>query len=200
MLENINGLKWIGDLSLEDADVLFQYGKKSKNILEFGCGGSTQILAQCFPKNLTSVDTDPRWILATQRRLDQIKDGSKVKFSSYTTNFNDQFDLILVDGVDHLRREFAIETWKYLSINGVMIFHDTRRFQDFQNAAWVAQLYFNEISKIDVNARASNEKSSNLTIIHKKTHEPYINWNYTENKPLWSYGTLDGEQELWIKN
>jgi predicted O-methyltransferase YrrM len=200
MLTHINGLKWIGDLSLEDADILASYAKQSKQILEFGCGGSTQILAQCQPSVLISVDTDSRWIDITKTRLEKLTNIPQVLFQTYTTSFNQSFDLILVDGVDNLRREFAIETWKYLSVGGVMMFHDTRRFQDFQNAAWVAQLYFNEISKIDVNAQTSNGKSSNITIIHKKAHEPYVNWNHTENKPQWAYGTLDGEQELWIKN
>lgn len=199
MLEHINGLKWIGDLSLEDADVLAQYGRQSQEVLEFGCGGSTQILSQC-SKNIISVDTDPNWIAATERRLLQISRYNSVQFLPYTTEFTQQFDLILVDGVDHLRRQFAIDTWRYLNVGGVMLFHDTRRFQDFQNAAWVAQLYYNEISTIDVNARASNDKSSNITIIHKKAHEPYVNWNYTEGKPLWAYGTLNGEQELWTQN
>lgn len=199
MLEHIIGLKWIGDLSLEDADVLANYSKRSDNILEFGCGGSTQIISQCCSKSIISVETDTKWIAATQERINKIG-ATPVQFLNYTTQFDKQFDLIFVDGVDSLRREFAIETWKYLNVGGVMLFHDTRRFQDFQNAAWVAQLYFNEIATIDVNAKASNDQSSNITVIHKKNYEPYVNWNYTEDKPIWAYGTLDSEQELWTRN
>lgn len=199
MLEYIKGLKWIGDLSLEDADVLAFYGQKSQDVLEFGCGGSTQILAQT-SQNIISTDTDPNWIAATKRRLSQLDDHKPVIFLPYTTEFVQTFDMILVDGVDHLRRQFAIDTWRYLKAEGVMLFHDTRRFQDFQNAAWIAQLYHNEISRMDINAAASNNKSSNITVIHKKNHEPYVNWNHTENKPQWAYGTLDGEQALWATN
>lgn len=196
MLKNLIGIKWIGDLSLEDADVLARYAKSSKNILEFGCGGSTQILSQC-SQNIISVDTDPKWIEVTEHRLTQISRRNSVKFLSYTTEFDQQFDLILVDGVDNLRRQFAIETWQYLKEGGVMLFHDTRRFQDFQNAAWIAQLHHNEISQIDINARASNDKSSNITVIHKKIYEPYVNWNHIEGKPQWSYGNLDSSHPLW---
>jgi hypothetical protein len=30
--------------------------------------------------------------------------------------------------------------------------------------------------------------SSNISVIKKKVREPYVNWNHTEGKPLWSYG------------
>lgn len=195
MLKNLQNIKFIGDLSLEDADLLAGYAQTANSILEFGSGGSTQIFAQFEASTVISVETDINWIQLTQTRLKQI--NKEVKFVSYTTDFNQLFDLIFVDGVDYLRRDFAIETWKYLKDSGVMIFHDTRRFQDFQNAAWVAQLYFNEIKRIDVNAAASNGCNSNITVLHKKAHEPYVNWNLTESKPQWAYGTLNEDSPLW---
>jgi len=197
MLNNLQNIKFIGDLSLQDADLLAHYGKLSKNILEFGSGGSTHIFSQCGAKSILSVETDSYWIEATKLKLTQINNHTPVEFLPYTTNFNSNFDLIFVDGIDNLRREFAIETWKYLTIGGVMIFHDTRRFQDFQNAAWIAQLYFNEISNIKVNCVASDGLNSNITVIYKKQHEPYVNWNQVEGKPQWSYGTLKDDHELW---
>lgn len=198
MLSTLGKIKFIGDLSLEDADVLAGHAQNSKSILEFGVGGSTQVMAQCGADHMRCVDTDQAWIEITAKRLTQLKNATPVMFTTYTTNFAEQYDLILVDGVDHLRREFAINTWQYLKSGGVMLFHDTRRFQDFQNAAWVAQLYFNEISSIDVNARASNGCSSNITVLHKKTLEPYVNWNHTENKPAWAYGAImDENLPLW---
>lgn len=195
-----SGLRWVGDLSLEDADLLACYGQHCKHILEFGCGGSTQIFAQCNPSSIISVETSTEWIGETRKNLSKIDKAVTVQFVGYTTTFDHTFDLVFVDGVDHLRRQFAIDTWKYLEVGGVMIFHDTRRFQDFQNAAWVSQLYFNEIETIEVNQRASNNKSSNLTVLHKKQHEPYVNWNFTENKPLWAYGTLNHDKDLWTQN
>ena len=155
-------------------------------------------MAQSGAESIISVETDAGWIDLTKQRLNQIDNSTPVEFVAYTTQFDQQFDLILVDGVDHLRREFGIETWKYLRPGGVMLFHDTRRFQDFQNAAWIAQLYFNEITSIDVNAPASNGVSSNITVLHKKEHEPYINWNDVEDKPKWAYGIPDGvDRPLW---
>lgn len=195
-----SGLKWVGDLSLEDADVLSRYAMQSPHILEFGCGGSTQIFSQCGCYKIVSVETNTDWVKQTLTNLQKIDKHSPVEFLPYTTHFNNSFQLIFVDGIDHLRREFAINTWKYLDLGGVMIFHDTRRFQDFQNAAWVSQLYFNEIVKIDVNQPASNNKSSNLTVLHKKQHEPYVNWNFTEDKPQWAYGSLNYDKDLWTQN
>lgn len=199
MLKQLKDVKFIGDLSLQDADVLANYARQSNSILEFGTGGSTQIIAQCNPGINISIETDPEWIAVTQRRLTQL-DATPVEFYSYAdlaiATQNKTFDLIFVDGVDYLRREFAINMWPLLNINGVMIFHDTRRFNDFQNAAWVAQLFFNEISSIDVNAIASNGKSSNMTILHKKVNEPYENWNHTEDKPLWAYAAESNSEDL----
>jgi len=192
--ENLKDIKFVGDLSLEDADLLAFYGFRSDAILEFGVGGSTQILSQCLPDLLVSVETDPEWIAKTENRLSQLTEITKPLFCAYGNHPSHKYDLIFVDGVDHLRRQFAIDTWSFLAETGVMIFHDTRRFEDFQNAAWVAQLFHNEIDSIDINV-----DNSNMTIIHKKKLQPYVNWNYTEDKPLWAYGlhpNPNGE-ELW---
>ena len=197
-MEYSKGMEWIGDLSLEDADLLAQYGKNYRGrILEFGCGGSTQIFAQSSNNEIISVDTDSNWISVTQKRLNRINKAVPVRFMPYTVDFEGRFDIIFVDGIDHLRREFAIATWKYLAVGGVMLFHDTRRSEDFQNVARLAQLFHNEIDLILVNASASNHKSSNITVIRKKASEPYVNWNNVEGKPKWSYGTLEDDQPLW---
>jgi precorrin-6B methylase 2 len=190
-------LKFIGDLSLEDADLLALYGKRAKRILEFGCGGSTQIFSQCNPDRLVSIETNQDWIEVTKRRVAKLG-GTEPDFRPYDfIPMTEQFDLIFVDGIDSLRRDFALGTWKMLAVGGSMIFHDTRRFQDFQNVAWVAQTYFNEILTINVNSRARNNKSSNMTTILKKEHEPYVNWNYSEGKPLEAYGDLSGNDEFF---
>jgi predicted O-methyltransferase YrrM len=204
-LQYLDNFKFIGDLSLQDADVLCSYGRQAKRILEFGVGGSTQLFAQCKPSLFYSVETDQEWIGLTRKRLDLIPDKTNPVFFLYNnlpeiTN-GQKYDLIFVDGVDDKRLDFAIKTWNSLDVGGVMIFHDTKRPQDFKNAAWVAQLYFNEISRMYINATASNGKSSNLTVLVKKAHEPYVNWNYEENKPLSSYSVPGTESmELWSQS
>jgi hypothetical protein len=109
------------------------------------------------------------------------------------------FDLIFVDGIDKLRLEFAMQTWNFLAPDGFMIFHDTRRQGDFANLCNLATQHWNEIKRIDVNKPASNGVSSNISVIHKKVKEEYVNWNYAENKPLWTYGVnhMPKDAKLW---
>jgi len=196
MLEDI---KFIGDISIQDADVLLSYARVSDNVLEFGCGGSTQVFAQAHNKiKIISVDTSNEWIDVTRKNVNKIGHSSNITFLNYTTTFTTNFDLIFVDGVDELRKEFAIKTWKKLKIGGVMIFHDTRRQGDAKNALDVALTFHNEIESIHVNKKASNGVASNLTILLKKIKEPYVNWNLTENKPTWAYnGLLAADNPLY---
>lgn len=203
MLTEIGSIKFIGDLSLQDADVFAKYGKKSKYPIEFGAGGSTHILAQCGCQLVTTIETDPNWIHITEKRLSQIENRSPVTFFSYS-QIDDlikdkEYDFVFVDGVLELRGDFAHKLWKHLKPNGVMIFHDTRYKQQFDHAMYLSSIYFNEIELIEINARASDGKSSNMTVIHKKEYEPYVNWNYNENKPLWSYGSQPNTEDfpLW---
>lgn len=203
MLENIKGLRWIGDLSLEDADIIAGYAKRSKHILEFGSGGSTQIFAQCGAKSVTSIETDQNWIDRTQARLKQLPNATPVEFHNYKTSFDQVYDLIFVDGIYQLREEFAHAAWHNLNhINGVMIFHDTRRWWDAGFALDTAKKFYIEVGNIEVNAKASNGRSSNVTVLHKKFAEPYENWNLTENKPHWAYGGVPDTDDhpLWQYN
>lgn len=196
----IRGVKFVGDLSLQDADILAYYARISLSVLEFGCGGSTQIFAQLC-RSVTSVETDYDWMSLTQKRLANIGTTNYVDFCPYGTDLSGaKFDLIFVDGVDQFRRQFGVDTWPLLNTGGVMIFHDTRRDRDFQNAAFVAQTYFQEVEQMDVNAKASDGQSSNLTVLTKKIAEPYVNWNESEGKPAWAYGDprYDGDIPAWI--
>tara|TARA_B110000285_G_C14800115_1_gene457000 strand:- start:45 stop:659 length:615 start_codon:yes stop_codon:yes gene_type:complete len=199
-MKNLINKKWIGDLSLQDADVLVEYANKSSSILEFGVGGSTQLFAQCGGEELLSIDTSTGWIGLTEKRLNQFEAAREVRFCEYNdwkTIATSKYDLIFVDGVEPLRLEFASESWNLLREGGIMIFHDTFRTIDIHNCTTIIQLFFNEISRIDINAAAQNGKSSNLSIIHKKESQLYEDWNYTENKPLWAYGDDFTRLDLW---
>ena len=152
-LENIKDIFWIGDLSLQDADILAQYSRKSSSVIEFGVGGSTHIIAQCTAHNSINVETDPKWIAITKSHIDRIVDNpSKVTFCQYKEMdaliANKTFDLVFVDGIDDLREDFANKTWPLLSEHGVMIFHDTRRLADFKNVIHVAEANFLEVKNI----------------------------------------------------
>lgn len=187
-------IKFVGDLSAEDASVLaeFAYGN---SVLEFGSGGSTQIFAQV-ADSVTSVETDPTWVEKTRKNVLCLDDPKPVEFVPYDLfKFDQPYGVIFVDGVPNKRLQFAENAWKCLDGGGFMIFHDTRRFEYFKEAAWIIQLFFAEIQRVEVNYR-----DSNMTVIRKRG-EPlhYVNWNETEGKPLWAYGAAerpDGEG-LW---
>lgn len=202
MHQNLKNLAWIGDLSLEDADVLAGYARRSSQALEFGAGGSTQILAQCCKESVVSVETSSHWVALTKKRLDKLPTQVPVTFVDYQTEFDRMFDLIFVDGVYHLRQGFAFDTWKNLRVGGVMLFHDTRRWWDVEYALDTAKKFSNQVKQIDINACASNGVSSNITVLHKKIEEPYVNWNELENKPIWAYGAVPDTEDypLWSYN
>jgi precorrin-6B methylase 2 len=186
---------FVGDLSTADAEVLHSLGSNSDRILEFGVGGSTQIFAQCHPDTLVSVETDPAWIERTKANLARIEGNyTPPSFVPYDLFTGGTFDLIFVDGVPDKRLDFAIKTWPTLRVGGRMVFHDTRRFEYFREAAWVAQSFFNEIRRMEINAG-----NSNLTIIEKGPVLSYENWNLTEGKPMWAYGKdeIPEGERLW---
>lgn len=219
MLKYLGKIKFIGDLSLEDADILAKYAKQSFRVLEFGVGGSTQILSQCLPTQLVSVDNSEFWINITKERVQSLIEEThnpvinKPEFYFWDSNkdlntelhsilsrYNSAFfDTIFVDGFWHYRKPFGLASWDLLKPNGVMIFHDTKRNFDFEIAVDLAKEKFTEIKLIETNAEASNGKSSNMTVLHKKISEPYVNWHNTEGKPEWAYGdpTYKGKLLPW---
>jgi hypothetical protein len=175
-------MDYIGDLSLQDAAVLEEFARKSPNILEFGVGASTQIFSQCLPTHLTSVETDANWIKLVESKISSFSTKVIPKFLTYTTSFDCQYNLIFVDGVDNLRLDFAINTFKYLPVGGWMLFHDTRRLNDFGNALNLIGQY-----PLEVGTCHFNYKNSNITAIQKKHYEPYINWQTVEGKQPQQY-------------
>jgi hypothetical protein len=106
---------------------------------------------------------------------------SFVGFGAHPTQ--QSFDLIFVDGIDTLRRPFAIHTWPLLVAGGVMLFHDTRRSQDVANVLAVCAEFHSEVGAVSF-----NEDESSTSIIYKRTPLQYVNWNLVEGKPHWMYG------------
>lgn len=188
--------EFVGDLSIPDAKALAALGSQATHILEFGAGGSTQLFAQCRPERLVCVETDPRWVTRTKENLSRIgHDGWTLPhFVPYELFTDGQFDLIFVDGVPDKRLEFALRVWPMLELGGKMIFHDTRRFEYFKEAAWLIQSFFAEVRRVDI-----NQNGTNLTVIEKGEPVAYENWNLTEGKPLWAYGaeSMPEGERLW---
>lgn len=195
-------LRYIGDISAADAEVLADLAEDSTSILEFGCGASTQVMAHYKGIGLmVSVDTDQGWIEKTKGNLKILGIQDEVGFSDYYKFMDERtpkgpFDFIFVDGVDALRREFAIKIWPYLQVDGTMAFHDTRRAHDFRNVLEVLANFQNEVGMVSF-----NYDGSNITLIQKKELEPYDNWQITENKQPWQlgYGEIPAEELVKIK-
>ena len=108
----------------------------------------------------------------------------------------DGVDLIFIDGIDHLRRGFALDAWNGLKDGGVMIFHDTRRPSDQANVLAVVAARYNEIRSVTLNEAIDGE-SSNISVITKKTSEPYVNWNLAEERPPWRIGYGEPPESFW---
>lgn len=180
-------IEFVGDLSVADATVLVNQCLNAMYILEFGAGGSTQIFAQMIPRVLISVETDQRWAEAVRREIhEKLPDHTQPLMIGYTENFWHKFDVIFVDGADDKRLDFAIATWDALRGGGTMLFHDTRRPADLENALIVANKYGAEVEAIEVNAL-----NSNITILRKRESPlHYENWHEAEGFPETAYSLL----------
>lgn len=180
-------MKFVGDLSKADAELLSQYARMSNRLLEFGVGGSTMVFAQAVPEHteIISMDTHAGWLRLTKQRLEnELRVRKKVRFGLFDRTHDlskvipsGPFDLIFVDGLDELREPFALAGWDRLEVGGVLLLHDTRvaKWQDM-----VARLLVTCYNEIDV--VRCNERSSNITAIVKKKRVDYVNWNDTEGR------------------
>lgn len=196
---------YVGDLSVQDANLLCARCRSANSILEFGVGASTQIFAQVAPvfAEIVSVETNSSWVVRTKAILDLMNLGRRIKFLTYDewqyaitspTGAGPalaHYDMIFDDGVDNLRADFAARSWPFLKVGGCLILHDTRRRQDFLNVTNFSQQHYLEISTIEVNAG-----SSNLTVMTKKLPEPYVDWNVVENRSPVMYGSGGLEETL----
>ena len=205
MLEHILKLKWVGALSLEDADVLAKFGKESTSILEFGVGGSTMIFAQTLINkgSVISLDTSTLWITEVKKRMSLIGKHAPVEFHliediPLLKASGCNFDLIFIDGRGVQRLEIALSTWEMLTPNGVMLFHDTRKQQDVLMVQDFIVQKITDIECVQYNIPASNGKDSCITVITKRQlpfqmhRYQYIDQQSEEEyRELWTFGRME---------
>jgi hypothetical protein len=173
-------LRYVGDISRQDAQVLADHAGAAHRILEFGVGASTQVLAQVAPPGaiVTAVETDPDWVARTEYHLGLFGVRARVDFVSYREWLAREvgvIDLAFVDGLPELRPDFAGRAWRALRVGGVLLVHDTRRAGD---VAWLLDLLKSQ--HLEVDSVAMNVRASNITVVRKKVAEPYVNWNMAE--------------------
>lgn len=198
-------MKYLGDISRQDVMVLSRLARQANHLLEFGVGGSTQVLAQSKPwqAQLIAVDTDPHWLSRTQEILNHLP----VHLETCTFLLYDDWlvhaaqlahqqglwDFVFIDLKDELRLAAAESAWPWLKLQGILAFHDTRRQRDLRHVLQFVDKYYLEISRIDFNS-----ESSNISLIHKKIAEPYQNWNQAERRAAWQTGAEPPPQD-WLK-
>lgn len=194
-------LKFIGDLSTQDARLIEKYARGASAVLEFGVGGSTQIIAQSVSQNahFLSLDTDPAWITTTELNLQRLGVQSRceiLRYEHWTPTPGEHFDLIFDDGSPDLRLEFALRCFSHLRIGGFLLFHDTRGLHHVKNVTRVIEAFHESIGRVTFN-EAVDGITSNITVIEKKVKEPYVNWNEIEGRPPWAFGHGVVPDEFW---
>lgn len=194
--------KYIGDISVQDAALLEHYASKARSVLEFGVGGSTHVIAQSVASGVPflSLDTHDGWIETTRGNLRRLGVEDRCRMAPYKDWPPDtaRFDMIFDDGADDLRLDFALRSFPLLAVGGVMLFHDTRRPGDIRNVLAVVEAFFEHIEHVHLNERF-NGVSSNITVIQKKSQEPYVNWHAVEGKPSWAYGHAVAPEDFLSK-
>ena len=178
---------YIGDLSQNDALILKELAQQSNQILEFGVGASTQILAYYGTGSLVTVETDLKWTERTKENLKLLGIPKEPYFEDYYTFMQKYIvggcDLIFDDGADEFRLPFALKTWPHLKIGGYLLFHDTRRQSDVNNIGEFIKVHSPEIESVYI-----NKNHSNITVIKKKSAEFYEDWNVVEGREPWESG------------
>ncbi len=190
----------IGDLSEQDIRVLGRFAVEAKQcVIEFGCGGSTQIFATFVMPNISviSFDTSDEWIKRTQDNFQKlnIHRFPAVQFKHYhqlagiTAVGVNACDLMFNDGLRDKRVEFATLAWQALSPGGHLLWHDCRRPQDqFEIVQFVAD-HADEVETLHL-----AYEHSNLAVIKKRRLLPLEDWH--KNVPLWLLGAADQPNPL----
>jgi SAM-dependent methyltransferase/precorrin-6B methylase 2 len=183
-------MKYVGDLSSQDASVLETFGRKSRSILEFGMGASTQVLGQSLAPGarLVSLETDPAWMARTRRNLDILgvppEACELLPYQGWEESCAGRsFDFIFVDGVGHERDRFARAAFPLLEVGGWILFHDTRRAPDLRNLVELIMAHHTEVGETRINF-----DHSNLSGFQRKVPEPYQDWNVAEGRNEWMTG------------
>jgi len=188
-------LLYIGDISRNDAKILYNYASQSQNILEFGCGGSTQVLAHS-PANIISIDTEQHWIDRTIENISALNLKMpkfyhwKNRHTIINTLKENSIDMVFDDGNPPERKPFFDEIFKFIKVGGILLGHDTRL-----ESMWIYKAihdHQNEITTVSI-----NEGDSNITVITKGCPRPYRNWNIDEGRENWEFSSPNKPSD-WI--
>jgi len=164
-----------GDLSRADAIELCRICD-GRDVVEFGAGGSTLLLARC-AASLHTWDTSEDWLGGTGRRVSQIPDRTCDPAFTLSATVPDDVpdcDVLWVDGFSGQRRAWAARHLPRAA--ECVILHDSRKSVAWGALAEVVRKHALRIRRIDM-----HPDESNLIVIWTR-REPleYENWNGTE--------------------
>lgn len=170
-----------GDISRNDVRVLIELCT-GKNVIEFGVGGSTLILAQVASK-LTSYDTSQEWIDKTKKKL-ITKPSVKTCEPEFIHNPeipNDipECDVLFLDGEGYQRTGWL----KHFPKCKVVISHDCRgETTDGPTAYHLIYPLFKNFELLQYVSRIEYAYLDSNMFVYYRREKPivYENWNITE--------------------
>ena len=176
----------------------------ANTVLEAGVGGSTQVIAAYCKDDFTAIETNIDWIQKTRKNIDILGINKQVEFVLYDEFMNREpekrYDMIFVDLVDHLRKDFGCYSFdKLLKPGGFQLWHDQRRTGDIFNMIEVIKGYSAFIESVHINYRESN-----ITVIRKRNMPEalfYEDWNVIEGRESWKqgFGDIPNEEQNNLK-
>jgi predicted O-methyltransferase YrrM len=178
-------LLYVGDISKQDAMVLYKYASRATNILEFGSGASTHVLAHSTAK-ITSIDTEQTWIDTARQNLKdlELREVDFVLWNNRQEVYKATYDVVFDDGDPTFRKQFFNEVFKSLSVGGKLLAHDTRCPSN-----WLYEAISDNQNEID--NVVINQDDSNITVVTKGILKPYQNWHLTENRDYWEFAQVN---------
>lgn len=175
-----SGIKYIGDISIQDANVLKEMAETHSKVLEGGVGASTQVLTHYCDSPIVSYDTSQMWIDKTKGFFKEVgvKGDCDFRILDPSVKVEGIYDFVFVDTAREYRLPFAMKAWKVLKAKGILAFHDTRRKRDQHNVTSFLLANYGEVLQI-----MPNYKNSNITLITKRKNKVgYVNWNQVEGR------------------
>ncbi len=190
---------FIGDISAADASTLAALVPGRKRIVEFGVGGSTQIIAQSMDADavLWAYDTDPEWLTRTAVNLETLGvDRSRVLLlPSYEQHAEipGPVDLAFVDCAERFRIPFAHLIWPRLSVGGLLVLHDARPLVYVQPLLALVADNFRDVRSVTLNA-----DDTNFAIVERGPRRDYADWNAAEGREPWEAGYAEAPVD-WVE-
>jgi SAM-dependent methyltransferase len=166
------------DLSRADVRVLYSLCR-NKSVVEFGCGGSTVLLAN-FAASVVSYDTSQDWIERTKYRLAQEKKHACRGIYWYSSvpapSEMPRADVYFIDGVPDLRAQWVSAVIERRLAETIII-HDSRS----QIMDSIASC-FTYPAVLSLRTLEYHADGSNLLVIRLGQPVVYENWNLTETE------------------